>query len=175
GQGHLRGSGAGLDGHGARACRAGGAAGGAGPLGAGVERRERNTLPPPMAAPVPPAFLRPGVLDGRTVVVAGGGAALVRTCADLGARTPALEVDLLDEDAVEVAARALGSADALVCDLAAPFAAAGAGLPGLSAALDGAWNAARAVANAAWIAADGTGAGGKLVLVAPAPGAGAHA
>ena len=133
-----------------------------------------------MAAPeVQPALLRPGVLDGRTVAVTGARKGtvpfLARTCAELGARTPALEVDLLDEEAVAAAAGALGPVDTLVCDLAAPFVAAGGGLPGLSAALDGAWNAARAVANAAWIAADGTGAGGKLVLLAPAPGAGAHA
>jgi predicted NBD/HSP70 family sugar kinase len=56
--------------------------------------------------------------------------------------------------------------DTLVCDAAPAFAAAG-----LRAALDGTWNATRAVVNAALRPAGG----GKVVLVAPAPGAGEHA
>ena len=114
---------------------------------------------------------RPGLLDGCVVAIAGGARAVADACASLGAATPSLEADLLDEDAVTAAAQALGRADVLVCDAAAPFAAAGGGLPALRTALDGAWNAVRAVANAALRPAGG----GKVVLLAPAPGAGEHA
>ena len=86
-------------------------------------------------------------------------------------RTAALAADLGDEDAVTAAASALGAVDTLVCDAAAPFAAAGGGVEGLGAGLDGAWNATRAVANAVWIPGDG----GKLVLLGPRPRDGAHA
>jgi citronellol/citronellal dehydrogenase len=116
-------------------------------------------------------MLRPGLLDGHTVVTAGGAASCAAACAALGAATPALEADLLDEEAVTRAAAALGAADTLVCDAAAAFVGAGGGLGGVSAALDGAWNATRAVANAAFRPAGG----GKLVLLGPRPGDGEHA
>jgi NAD(P)-dependent dehydrogenase (short-subunit alcohol dehydrogenase family) len=83
----------------------------------------------------------------------------------------ALTVDLDDEDAVIAGVSVLGAVDTLVCDAAAPFVAAGGGVEGLGAGLDGAWNATRAVANAAWIPGDG----GKLVLLGPRPRDGAHA
>ena len=57
-------------------------------------------------------------------------------------------------------------------DAAGLFAAPPAGLDPLRAAVDAAWIAARAAANAAMIDAPD---GGKLVLVSPAPGAGTHA
>jgi len=117
------------------------------------------------------SVLRPGLLDGVVVATAGGGIAVAEACARLGATTPVLEADLLDEPAVTAAAEALGAVDVLVCDAAEPFAAAGGGLPALRGALDGAWNAARAVTNAALRPAGG----GKLVLLAPPPGAGEHA
>lgn len=121
-------------------------------------------------------LLRADLLAGQVVAVAGAGAdgsgrAVAAGCAALGAVTPALDAPLLDEQAVTRVAVALGRVDTLVCDAAAPFAAADGGLEGLRVGLDGAWNATRAVANAAWRPA----AGGKLVLLAPRPGAGAHA
>ena len=110
--------------------------------------------------------LRPGLLDGLVVARAGGAEAIGAACAQLGAATPALDADLLDEGVVNVAAAALGHVDTVVCDAGPAFAAAG-----LRAALDGTWNATRAVVNAALRPAGG----GKVVLVAPAPGAGEHA
>jgi NAD(P)-dependent dehydrogenase (short-subunit alcohol dehydrogenase family) len=117
------------------------------------------------------SVLRPGLLDGVVVATAGGGRCVAEACARLGAATPPLEADLFDEAAVTAAAQTLGAVDVLVCDTAQPFAAAGGGLPALRGALDGAWNAARAVTNAALRPAGG----GKLVLLAPPPGAGEHA
>jgi NAD(P)-dependent dehydrogenase (short-subunit alcohol dehydrogenase family) len=116
-------------------------------------------------------MLRAGLLEGIVVVTAGGAAHAASACAALGATAVALDADLADEEAVTAAARALGPVGTLVCDAAAPFAAAGGGVNGLGAGLDGAWNATRAVANAAWIPGDG----GKLVLLGPRPRAGAHA
>jgi NAD(P)-dependent dehydrogenase (short-subunit alcohol dehydrogenase family) len=133
-------------------------------------------------------LLRVNLLEGQVVAVAGAGAggiglAVTAACAALGAATPALDAPLLDEEAVTRAAAALGRVDTLACDAAGPFVAAGGGLGGLRVGLDGAWNATRAVANAAWRPAAGGSeaagasppAGGKLVLLAPRPGAGAHA
>jgi citronellol/citronellal dehydrogenase len=118
-----------------------------------------------------PPLLRPGLLDGRVVAFAGPARRAAALCAQLGAATPALDADLLDEDAVVAAAAALGPVETLVCDAAGPFAGAGAGLVGLRAAIDGAWNATRAVVNTALRPAGG----GKVVLLAPRPGDGAHA
>jgi citronellol/citronellal dehydrogenase len=116
-------------------------------------------------------LLRPGLLEGRVVAFAGGAGHPATLCAQLGAVTPSLDADLLDEDAVVAAAAALGPVGTLVCDAADPFAGAGAGLAGLRTGLDGAWNAVRAVANAALRPAGG----GKVVLLAPRPADGAHA
>jgi NAD(P)-dependent dehydrogenase (short-subunit alcohol dehydrogenase family) len=116
-------------------------------------------------------MLRAGLLEGTVVATAGGAEQVAAACAGLGARTVALDADLLDEDAVTVAARALGPVGTLVCDAAPAFVAAGGGVEGLTAGLEGAWNAARAVANAVWR----PGEGGKLVLLGPRPRDGAHA
>jgi citronellol/citronellal dehydrogenase len=118
-----------------------------------------------------PALLRPGVLEGRVIAVAGGAAAVAEACAALGAATPSLDADLLDEERVAAAAAALGPVDALVCDAGGPFMAAGGGIAGLRRGVDGAFNAARAVARAAWIDTRP----GKVILIAPARGAGEHA
>jgi NAD(P)-dependent dehydrogenase (short-subunit alcohol dehydrogenase family) len=132
-------------------------------------------------------LLRVDLLAGQVVAVAGTGPrdAVATRCAALGAATPALDAPLLDEQAVARAAAGLGRVDTLACDAAGPFVAAGGGLDGLRAGLDGAWNATRAVANAAWRPAAGgsaggaapsrPAAGGKLVLLAPHAAAGAHA
>jgi NAD(P)-dependent dehydrogenase (short-subunit alcohol dehydrogenase family) len=116
-------------------------------------------------------MLRAGLLDGTVVATAGGAAHVASACAALGARTVALDADLSDEDAVNAAAAALGPVSTLVCDAGALFAAAGGGVEGLGAGLDGAWIATRAVANAIWLQGDG----GKLVLLGPRPRDGAHA
>jgi NAD(P)-dependent dehydrogenase (short-subunit alcohol dehydrogenase family) len=116
-------------------------------------------------------MLRAGLLEGIVVATAGGAAHIASACAALGASTVALEADLGDEDAVIAAAGALGPVSTLVCDAATPFAAAGGGIEGLGAGLDGAWIATRAVANAVWRPGDG----GKLVLLGPRPRDGAHA
>jgi NAD(P)-dependent dehydrogenase (short-subunit alcohol dehydrogenase family) len=135
------------------------------------------------------ALLRPGLLAGRTVALtAGAEEAIGEACAALGAATAPLVADPADEQAALTAARALGPVDALICDARAAWSAAGAGEPGLRAGADGAFLAARAVAVAGWIPAEGATAppagspgggpgarGGRLVLIAPAPGAGLHA
>jgi NAD(P)-dependent dehydrogenase (short-subunit alcohol dehydrogenase family) len=124
-------------------------------------------------------LLRPGLLDGVRVLVAGaaqlapggdvavsGGSARLAdtvavTSAELGARVSAWRSgDALAPDV-----------DQLVVDAASLFAAAAAGKPAqsaariaLSACLDGAWEATRAVASAAFIDA---GRPGRVVYLAP--------
>jgi NAD(P)-dependent dehydrogenase (short-subunit alcohol dehydrogenase family) len=121
----------------------------------------------------PTDLLRAGLLDGLAVVADGPVAAAL---AALGADVRAPGADPLDEEATRAAAAAAGRADAIVVDGAAAF---GAGGPErLRAALDGAWNQVRAAATAGWIPSDevpDAGPGGKVVLLAPAPGAGPYA
>jgi len=107
-------------------------------------------------------LLRRGLLEGTTIAVtdeaAGAGPR------DLGATVPVLAPAFpLDDDALAAAADQLGAVDAIVCDGRALFDAAGGGLPGLRAAADGCFAAARALANAAFIPAGR----GKVVLLAP--------
>jgi len=145
--------------------------------------------------------LRNGVLDGVAVCVAGatakgaagaadgatgaaaypaaegtaGGtaaAAVAARCAALGAAVAHLDADLDDEEAVIAATEAAGPIDVVVCDAAPAFRAAGAGVPGLRAAVDGTWNAVRAVVASRWAGDDGENDGGKVVLVAPPADAG---
>ena len=121
---------------------------------------------------MPASILRPGALDGRVLVLAGDAAAVAECCGALGAAIERIGADLLDEEAVTAAALGLVEADVLAVDTAAAFAGAGGGLGGLRLAVDGAWTAVRAVANADWI---GPGRAGRVVLLAPAPDAGEHA
>jgi NAD(P)-dependent dehydrogenase (short-subunit alcohol dehydrogenase family) len=116
-------------------------------------------------------MLRAGLLEGTVVATAGGAAHVAAACAGLGASTVALDADLLDEEAVTAAAATLGPVGTLVCDAAPAFAGAGGGIEGLTVALEGTWNVARAVANAVWRPEEG----GKLVLLGPRPREGAHA
>jgi NAD(P)-dependent dehydrogenase (short-subunit alcohol dehydrogenase family) len=122
------------------------------------------------------ALLRPGLLDGQVVAVAGGADHVAAACAALGAAAPRLQADLLDEEAATAAAERVagrtsaGGVVALVADAAPAFRAAGGGVDGLRAGLDGTWNAVRAVVNAALRPAGG----GKVVLLAPRPEDGAH-
>jgi D-arabinose 1-dehydrogenase-like Zn-dependent alcohol dehydrogenase len=121
----------------------------------------------------PSALFRRGLLDGRVVGVVGAGPlgeAAAGACADLGAQVLAGED--AGEDSLAEALGVTGTLHTLVVDADALFAAApreGAGP--LRAAVDGAWAAARA-AGSAMIAAP---EGGKIVLLAPPPGAGPHA
>jgi NAD(P)-dependent dehydrogenase (short-subunit alcohol dehydrogenase family) len=117
--------------------------------------------------------LRPGVLDGLTICVAGGGAPLRARAAELGAGVVALTADLDDEEAVAAEVATLGRIDVLVVDAATPFEAAGGGMAAVRTAVDGSWNAVRAVVNAGWTGDDALG--GKVVLVAPRADAGVHA
>jgi hypothetical protein len=130
-----------------------------------------NGLPThsPRVRAMGPGLLRPGLLDGRCVVVAGPatpgplGAAVAAAAAALGARAEPLAVDPLGE---EPSAR--GDADQLVWDGAGAFAATGRpSVDAVRAALDGAWLALRCAAAAGWIPA---GRPGRAVLLAPAPG-----
>ena len=112
-------------------------------------------------------LLRAGLLEGRAIALAGPARPEITAALEaLGAATKTLDVEAEEEDAGEV--------DALVVDAAALFQDAPTDdeLAPLRAAADGAWTITRTVANAAWI---GPERPGKLVLLAPAPDAGAHA
>jgi NAD(P)-dependent dehydrogenase (short-subunit alcohol dehydrogenase family) len=116
-------------------------------------------------------IFRSGLPEGQAIVLAAGagayGDAVADSCAELGASAKLLGADPLDEDATGAAAKRMERVDVLVDDAAARFAAGG-----LRAAADGAFIAAQALATAALIEAE---AGGKLVFIAPPPGAGEHA
>jgi NAD(P)-dependent dehydrogenase (short-subunit alcohol dehydrogenase family) len=118
-------------------------------------------------------ILRNDVLEGIAVCVAGDGGVAASRCAALGARVSRLDADWADEEALAAEVAALGPIDVLVCDAGPAFAREGAGLAGLRAAVDGTWNAVRAVVSARWTTESGDG--GKVVLVAPPAGAGVHA
>jgi NAD(P)-dependent dehydrogenase (short-subunit alcohol dehydrogenase family) len=108
-------------------------------------------------------ILRTGLLAGTGILTAPATPVADR-CRDLGADVGALDADLLDEAAVEAAAR---PCDVLVVDGAALF--GDGGDAALRAVLDGAWCAVRAVANVAFVP---EARGGKVVLLAPRPDAG---
>ena len=115
-------------------------------------------------------LLKPGLLEGAVVAVTddGCGAGLRA----LGAATPLLAPAFpLDDDALAAAASELGAVEAIVCDGRALFDGARGGMPGLRAAADGCFAAARAVVNAAFIPAGR----GKIVLLAPSDAATAAA
>lgn len=111
-------------------------------------------------------MLRTGVLKGRTIALWG-------VPGPVGSHLEALGAQLELLGAVDAASpRAGARVDTLVADARAAFGAAGGGSPGLRAAVDGAFAATRDRAVAEWIDRRG---GGQVVLVAPAPGAGAYA
>ena len=118
-------------------------------------------------------MLRAELLDGTTIAFAGGADHVADACGRLGARLRVVDAPLLDEVAVAESVEALGAVSALVCDAATAFTAAGGGIAGLRAGMDGAWNATRAVVNAGW--RDEEAEGGKIVLLGPRPRDGAHA
>jgi NAD(P)-dependent dehydrogenase (short-subunit alcohol dehydrogenase family) len=136
-------------------------------------------------------LLRADLLDGVGVVLAGAGEgaqahrpaaapAVDAACSALGARVGALalgaaDASALDEPELEAALDRLvehsGRIDLLVVDgwgLYAPTA----GTLALRACMEASWNAARGVANRAFIPG---GEGGRIVFVSPPAGAGEHA
>ena len=120
------------------------------------------------AAPDPSPLLRPGLLDGLRVMVAGGGvespfgAAVAARCEGLGGRVERLEVDPFGDEPPAPE----GEVDVLVWD-GALGRSRRSGVAAVRAALDGAWLAIRPVARPA---TSGSGSGGKLLLLAPLPG-----
>jgi NAD(P)-dependent dehydrogenase (short-subunit alcohol dehydrogenase family) len=152
-----------------------------------------------MSANVASELLRPGLLEGISIVHVGAGgeqaaadsrAALVRaTCAGLGARVWVLEEtgEGVGEAATDEAVRRIlaesGRIELLVLDGGALFAAGASaeGAPGgqdgpartaLRSCLEQAWNVTRAVVNLAFLP---SGAGGRIVYLAPADDGGEHA
>jgi NAD(P)-dependent dehydrogenase (short-subunit alcohol dehydrogenase family) len=123
-------------------------------------------------------LLREGLLDGVTVLVVGSvgpstpfACAVCEACDGLGAQVEVYEHDAaVDEQAMDRVVESAvepGDLDMLVVDGFALFASAG-----LHACLAGAWEATQAVVNLAFLPA---GRGGRIVYLAPAPGAGEQA
>lgn len=146
-------------------------------------------------------LLRPGLLDGLGIVVAGAAGedsapdrqTICKDLDSLGAGVRSLRCDAaaIDEAATDAAvaslAEQLGGIDTLVVDGAELFAAYG-----LQPCLAGAWDVTRAVVNGAFLRTDdddgeratvggggggSAGVGGRIVYLAPAPSAspGEHA
>jgi NAD(P)-dependent dehydrogenase (short-subunit alcohol dehydrogenase family) len=117
----------------------------------------------------PVTVLRPGLLDGRAIALAGGPApAVARSLAGLGASVH--EVDLAPgEDGVRDWAAGAVPLHALVYDAGPAF--AGGGQMPLQVALEQAWVATRGVATGALIPAGA----GKVLLIAPRAGGGSFA
>jgi NAD(P)-dependent dehydrogenase (short-subunit alcohol dehydrogenase family) len=125
----------------------------------GADPIRTGTLPRAMT--VPADLLRPGLLDGLAVALAGSGDGIEDGLPALGATVTRFAVaDPLDDDAVAAAAEAHRTVDVLVCDLrdARP------GPDGFHDTLEPTWAAVRAIANAAMIPGE---RGGKVTLVAP--------
>ncbi len=111
-------------------------------------------------------LLRPGLLDGVTICVAGTGgyAGTVAAAATrLGAAVTRLPVDPLGDEPTLAEAPAV---DQLVWDGAGAFGEGG-DAAAVRAALDGGWLAVRAIATRDFIPG---GRGGRVVLLAPLPG-----
>ena len=116
-------------------------------------------------------LLREDVLEHARLVVTAGADEIRAACTALGGHVDVLEADLGDEAAVAAEAAALSAVSMLVCDAGAIMRGRPGALDGLSASVDGAWNATRALANAVFIPSGY----GKVVLIAPRPGDGEHA
>ncbi len=139
-------------------------------------------------------LLRPGLLDGVSVLVGASGddyaatggdgaaaapfaAAVAAACTQLGAEVRTCHTGVTgayeDADAASGAPLAStiaqGTLDVAVVDAASLF---DAGEVALGACLEATWELTRAVANEAFIA---DGRGGRIIYVAPRPGAAAHA
>jgi NAD(P)-dependent dehydrogenase (short-subunit alcohol dehydrogenase family) len=132
-------------------------------------------------------LLRPGLLQGASLLLAGPptslGATVARAFSELGARVSTCLPDGEDEVAIDAAVATVlaeaGTIDMLIVDGAGLFhdgvsiALRDDGVPtALRACLDSAWNVTRAVVSNAFLPA---GRGGRLVYIAPPSNAGEHA
>ena len=126
-------------------------------------------------------LLRPGLLQGTSLLLAGPptalGGAVARAFPELGARVASCLPDGEDEAAIDAAvAGALaeaGAIDMLVVDGAGLF---GEGAPSaLRACLDSAWNVTRAVINTAFLPVQRDPPTRRIVYLAPTADAGEHA
>lgn len=120
------------------------------------------------------ALLRPGLLQGTSLLVAGPptplGGALAAAFSELGATVSTCLPDGEDEAIIDQVVSGEDAVDILVVDGAGLFAN---GAPtALRACLDSAWNVTRAVINHAFLPA---GRGGRIVYLTPTPDAGEHA
>jgi hypothetical protein len=112
--------------------------------------------------------LRPGLLDGQTIALAAGGQpAIASRVEELGAEVHEAEALSFDDETAAAWAREHAPLNALV--LAVPDEAAG---EHPDRALEPGWALLRAVAAETLIPSE---QGGKLLLLAPRPGAGTHA
>jgi NAD(P)-dependent dehydrogenase (short-subunit alcohol dehydrogenase family) len=127
------------------------------------------------------ALLRPGLLDGVSLLVGGAarsevsfGDAVRDACTELGAHVHTCVPDVVDEASVDQTVNAVvvetRSLNLLVVDGASLFAQAG-----LRACLDATWNVTRAVVNHAFLPADPRPSPRRIVYLAPPPGMGEHA
>jgi NAD(P)-dependent dehydrogenase (short-subunit alcohol dehydrogenase family) len=144
-------------------------------------------------------LLRPGLLEGRSVLLAGApapaasngslGSAVALACRQLGARVHECALDSSGQDEVaqlaldELVEQALcdaGRIELLALDCASLFARAGGDGEGahgdrardaLRGCLEASWNVTRAVANRAFLP---DGRGGRIVYMAPASDAGEY-
>ncbi len=149
-----------------------------------------------MTVTAPERLLRPGLLGGVSVFLAGaprivppsfsagslvGLGAVAEVCASLGARVAECEVDGAQEATLDAAVASAiehaGGIDLLAVDGAALFAhglaSDGDGHGALRSCLYGVWNATRAVVNNAFLQA--AEPRGRVVYLAPAPDAGEYA
>jgi NAD(P)-dependent dehydrogenase (short-subunit alcohol dehydrogenase family) len=121
----------------------------------------------------PQPLLRDGLLEGR-VVLSAGAPGVAAECERLGAVVEECGEVAGDEARAQATVAAAlerhGSIHALVVDAALSF--RDGSLAGLRRALDETWHLVRATATAAYIP---DGAGGRVVLIGPAPDAGEHA
>ncbi len=113
--------------------------------------------------------LRSDLLAGTAIVLAGGVAAPIRDALmSAGAMVEEFESGL-DEKQAEDWARARAPVHALIFDARRAF--GGGGAEALRMTLERAWESTRALANGAFIRAEG---GAKIIFLAPAAGAGDH-
>ena len=135
-------------------------------------------------------LLRTGLLEDRSVLLAGsaqdaaddasvlgsvraafvGLGARAWPCELIAGGAPTGEVDI--DNVVASVLERDGHLGMLVVDGGGVFAGAGAGRDALRACVEAAWNVTRAVVTAAYMP---HGEGGRVMYIAPAPGAGAHA
>jgi hypothetical protein len=123
-------------------------------------------------------LLRPGLLEGVSLLVAGAAASVApfggvvgEACTELGARVQTCAPDAIDELSIDQTVGAIvvetGSPSVLVVDGAALFAQGG-----LRTCLDATWNVTRAVVNQAFLPCDSSPSTRRILYLAPAPGVG---